>query len=73
MSFLSPFFTDKTLVTILKAVPLNRDVQELIIWKIIDHMVMDTFSIHNIEEVIDFDDENYYYENYYDSYDLLDD
>ncbi|KAG5619555.1 hypothetical protein H5410_004773 [Solanum commersonii] len=46
----APFFIDKTLVTILKVVPLNRDVHELILWKIIDHMVMDIFTIHNIEE-----------------------
>ncbi|KAG5630953.1 hypothetical protein H5410_002670 [Solanum commersonii] len=37
MSFLA-FFPDKDLVTILKVIPLNRDVQEFIIWKIIDGM-----------------------------------
>ncbi|KAG5572428.1 hypothetical protein H5410_062194 [Solanum commersonii] len=44
MSFLNPFFTDKTLVTILKVVPLNRDVKEIILWKIIDSMMMDIFT-----------------------------
>ncbi|KAG5619553.1 hypothetical protein H5410_004771 [Solanum commersonii] len=39
---LAPFFTDKTLVTILKVVPLNRDVQELILWKIIYHITPKT-------------------------------
>ncbi|KAG5619559.1 hypothetical protein H5410_004777 [Solanum commersonii] len=38
MRFLAPFFTDKTLVTILKVVLLNQDVHELILWKIKDHM-----------------------------------
>jgi len=65
MSFLSPFFTDKTLVTILKVVPLNRDVQEEIMWKIIDDMLRDVYSIHMIEEIVNFDNELYYYNNYY--------
>jgi len=73
MSFLNPFFTDKTLVTILKVFPLNQDVQEIILWKIIDSIVMDIFTIYNCEEVIDFDDQNYYYQDYYDFYDLIDD
>jgi len=66
MSFLSPFFTEKTLITILKVIPLNRDVHELIIWKIIDGMVIDIISdILSCEEIVEFDDEIYYYHNYY--------
>ncbi|KAG5569310.1 hypothetical protein H5410_059076 [Solanum commersonii] len=31
MSYFNPFFDDKTLVTILKVVSLNRDIQEIIL------------------------------------------
>ncbi|KAG5595779.1 hypothetical protein H5410_037011 [Solanum commersonii] len=30
------FFTEKRLITILKVLPFNRDIKELICWKIID-------------------------------------
>jgi len=45
---ISLFFTEKRLITILKILPLNRDLKELICWKIIDGMVMDLFL--SIEE-----------------------
>ncbi|KAG5621154.1 hypothetical protein H5410_006372 [Solanum commersonii] len=41
MGFLD-FITDITLVTILKKVPLNRDLQERILWRIIDGMMIKT-------------------------------
>jgi len=69
---ISPFFTNKTLITILKVLPLNRDTKELICWKIIYGMMTDIFA-HNIEEIIDIGDQNYYYQNYYDFYDRYDD
>ncbi|KAG5592167.1 hypothetical protein H5410_042681 [Solanum commersonii] len=49
MAFLD-FFTDITLVTILKAVSLYRDLQERILWKIIDGMVMDIIADYMIEQ-----------------------
>ena len=49
MGFLD-FFPDKDLVRILKAVPLNRDLQELILWRIIDGMVMDIVNNYMIEQ-----------------------
>ena len=66
MGFLD-FFPDKDLVTILKAVPLNRDLQERILWRIIDGMVMDIVANYMIEQEL--------YERFYCSeiYDLLDD
>ncbi|KAG5629659.1 hypothetical protein H5410_001376 [Solanum commersonii] len=36
------FYTDITLVIILKAIPLNRDLQEHILWRIIDEMMNKT-------------------------------
>jgi len=66
MGFLD-FFTNITLVTILKVVPLNRDLQERILWRIIDGMVMDIVANYMIEQEL--------YERFYCSevYDLLDD
>ena len=49
MGFLD-FFPDKDLVTILKAVPLNRDLQEHILWRIIDGMVMNIVDDYMIEQ-----------------------
>jgi len=66
MSFL-PFFNDKTLVAILKAVPLNRDIQEWILWRIIDGMMMDVVTNYMIEEELS---ESY---DYYECYNLIDD
>jgi len=54
---ISLFFTEKRLITILKVLPLNRDMKELICWKIIDGMVMDLFL--SIEE------SNTYYDAYW--------
>jgi len=54
---ISLFFTEKRLITILKILPLNRDLKELICWKIIDGMVMDLFL--SIEEA------NTYYDAYW--------
>jgi len=66
MSFLD-FFPDKDLVTILKAVPLNRDLKELILWKIIDGMVIDIVNNYMIEQEL--------YERFYcyEVYNLLND
>ena len=54
---ISLFFTEKRLITILKILPLNRDLKELICWKIIDEMVMDPFL--SIEKA------NTYYDAYW--------
>jgi len=67
MSFYAPFFDKKTLVVILKVIPLNRDLQELILWEIITDIIREDFSIHDFEEIINIDDENYYHD-YYDTY-----
>jgi len=66
MSFLD-FFPDKDLVTILKAVPLNRDLKELILWRIIDGMVIDIVNDYMIEQEL--------YERFYcnEVYNLLND
>jgi len=66
MSFLD-FFPDKDFVMILKAVPLNRDLQELILWRIIDGMVMDIVDDYMIEQEL--------YERFYcfEVYNLLND
>ena len=66
MGFLD-FFPDKDLVTILKAVPLNRDLKELILWKIIDGMVIDIVNNYMIEQEL--------YERFYcnEVYNLLND
>jgi len=66
MGFLD-FFPDKDLITILKAVPLNRDLKELILWKIIDGMVIDIVNNYMIEQEL--------YERFYcdEVYNLLND
>ncbi len=65
MTFFAPYFSDKTLITILRILPLNRDMKEEILWKIIDDMLRDVFAVQLIEEIINFDDELYYYNEYY--------
>ena len=66
MGFLD-LFPDKDLVTILKAVPLNKDLKELILWKIIDEMVIDIVNNYMIEQEL--------YERFYcyEVYNLLND
>ena len=66
MGFLD-FFPDKDLVMILKAVPLIRDLKELILWKIIDGMVIDFVNNYMIEQEL--------YERFYcdEVYNLLND
>lgn len=41
---ISMFFIEKRLITILKVIPFNRDLKELICWKIIDGMLIDLFQ-----------------------------
>lgn len=65
MSFYTTFIDEKTLVTILKIIPLNKDLQELIIYEIINDIIREDFSIHDYEDVVDIDDDNYY-SDYYD-------
>ena len=47
---ISMFFTEKRLITILKVIPLSRDMKELICWKIIDGMLIDMFQSQIVEE-----------------------
>ena len=53
------FFTEKRLITILKVIPLNRDMKELICWKIIDGMLIDMFQPQIIEESNTYYDTNW--------------
>ncbi|KAG5595419.1 hypothetical protein H5410_036651 [Solanum commersonii] len=50
MSFYTIFIDEKTLITILKVIPLNEDLQEFIICKIINDIIREDFSIHEYEE-----------------------
>ncbi|KAG5580831.1 hypothetical protein H5410_051458 [Solanum commersonii] len=54
--FLSREYIQNELITILKILPFNQDIKELICWKIIDGMLIDLFQ--SIEET----------NNYYDAY-----
>jgi len=56
---ISMFFTEKRLITILKVIPLNRDMKELICWKIIDGMLIDMFQSQIIEESNTYYDTNW--------------
>ncbi|KAG5594618.1 hypothetical protein H5410_035850 [Solanum commersonii] len=60
----SLFLSEKRLITILKALHLNRDMKDLICWKIIHGMILDFFNdpIRVIEEIIMFEDMDDYYD-----------
>jgi len=66
MSFYTVFFDEKILVTILKIIPLKRDLQELILCEIINNIIREDFSIHYYKEIIDIEEDNYY-SDYYDT------
>ena len=59
MSYYTIFLDEKTLITILKVIKLNTDLQEKILEKIIDHLVQEQWSIHDYSYV-DSDDDPYY-------------
>ena len=68
MSYFGFFFGDRYLITILKVLPFEKDIQELILEKLILSIIQYDFyfSIHDYEEVIspyylDFDDYFYYH------------
>ena len=56
---ISMFFTEKRLITILKVIPLNRNMKELICWKIIHGMLIDMFQSQIIEESNTYYDTNW--------------
>jgi len=60
MNFYKTFLDEKTLITNLKVVKLYRDLQSLIIDKIINNIVEEEFSIHDYSEKIRDDMQDYY-------------
>jgi len=60
VNFYKTFPDEKILITILKVVKLYRDLQSLIIDKIIDNIIEEEFSIHDYSENIRDDIQDYY-------------